>query len=116
VVIAPPTVTVPGGTTVFSFPGTDNQVQNGDPDGILLFNTVSNQPLDALSYRGSITAATVNGAPGTYNLVEDTATSAADSGTFGGSLNRIPNGVDTNNASTDWAFSTTVTPGATNVP
>ena len=33
-----------------------------------------------------------------------------------GSLSRLPDGTDTNNASTDWAFSPTVTPGAANIP
>jgi hypothetical protein len=39
-----------------------------------------------------------------------------DSNTINGSLVRIPNGADTDNANTDWAFSATVTPGAANVP
>ena len=33
-----------------------------------------------------------------------------------GSLCRLPNGNDTNNAATDWNFTTTSTPGAANVP
>ena len=40
---------------------------------------------------------------------------SADSSTVEGSLSRIPNGTDTNNSATDWAFTTTVTRGAANV-
>jgi hypothetical protein len=32
-----------------------------------------------------------------------------------GSLARLPNGSDTGDAATDWAFTTTVTPGRENV-
>jgi large repetitive protein len=35
----------------------------------------------------------------------------ADSNTVTGSLARIPNGSDTDDAAADWAFTTTVTPG-----
>ena len=70
--------------------------------------------LDALSYEGSITAATIGSV--TYSLVEGNALPAAvaDSNTAAGSLGRIPNGSDTGDAATDWAFTTTVTPGAAN--
>lgn len=71
--------------------------------------------LDALSYEGAIDAATIGGA--TYDLVEGTVLPAAtaDSNTIAGSLSRIPNGSDTDDAATDWAFTTTVTQGAANV-
>ena len=42
-------------------------------------------------------------------------TATADSNTVAGSLSRIPNGSDTDDAATDWAFTTTVTQGAANV-
>ena len=53
-----------------------------------------------------------------HPLVEGTALPAdvADSNTVTGSLGRSPNGSDTDDSATDWAFSTTVTPGAANVP
>jgi hypothetical protein len=38
----------------------------------------------------------------------------ADSNTVEGTLARIPDGTDTNNAATDWSFTTTATPGAAN--
>ena len=39
----------------------------------------------------------------------------ADSNTAAGSLSRIPDGRDTNDAATDWVFTTTLTRGAANV-
>ena len=45
---------------------------------------------------------------------EPTAASADDTGA--GSMIRQPNGSDTDDAATDWATTTTVTPGAVNVP
>jgi len=91
------------------------ELQNGAPDGVALVNTATSTLLDALSYEGAITAAQIDGT--THNLVEGTPLPAtvADSNTVDGSLSRIPNGTDTNNAATDWAFTTTKTPGAANV-
>ncbi len=90
------------------------EAQNGAPDGVALIDTAG-ALLDALSYEGSITAAVIDGK--TYNLVEGTVlpTSVADSNTVDGSLSRIPDGQDTNNAASDWKFTTTKTPGAANV-
>ena len=71
--------------------------------------------VDALSYEGAIVAATIGGT--TYDLVEGTVLPAAtaDSNTVTGSLSRIPNGSDTDDAAADWAFTSTVTQGAANV-
>lgn len=93
----------------------DVDAQNGSPDGVALIDTGTGALLDALSYEGSITAAVIDGQ--TYNLVEGTVlpTSVADSNTVDGSLSRIPDGSDTDDAATDWAFTTTKTPGAANV-
>jgi hypothetical protein len=73
--------------------------------------------LDALSYEGAMTAVTITGAPGTYNLVEGTQLpeGVADGNFIDGSLIRSPNGRDTNNASQDWRFTKQPTPGAANV-
>jgi hypothetical protein len=88
--------------------------QNGAPDGVALIGA-GGALLDALSYEGAIEAATIGGA--TYDLVEGAVlpTATADSNTVAGSLSRIPNGSDTDDAATDWAFTTTVTQGAANV-
>lgn len=89
--------------------------QNGAPDGLALIDTDGGALLDALSYEGPITAAVIGGT--TYNLVEGTVLPATvvDSNTAAGSLSRIPDGTDTNNAASDWVFTTTLTRGAANV-
>jgi hypothetical protein len=89
------------------------ELQNGAPDGLALLDGTT--LVDALSYEGAITAATIGGQ--TYNLVEGTALAATveDSNTVAGSLIRNPNGKDTNDAASDWAFTTTVTREAPNV-
>jgi hypothetical protein len=89
------------------------ELQNGAPDGLALLAGAS--LLDALSYEGAITAATIGGQA--YNLVEGTVlpTSVEDSNTVAGSLIRNPNGKDTDDAAADWAFTTTITRGAANV-
>ncbi len=92
-------------------------VQNGAPDGMLLVNTATFSVIDRLSYEGSVTV-TLPGF-GTVNLVEGAATTALDSAFPSpgiGALARIPNGVDSNNAVADWFFTTTLTPGAANIP
>jgi hypothetical protein len=105
-----------GAALVVLFPGTDNQIQNGAPDGIALVDTASFRLIDALSYEGAIFGASVTGFPIPLDLVEGTALSAAvaDSNTGPGSLSRLPNGADTDDADTDWKFSLTPTPGAAN--
>jgi hypothetical protein len=91
------------------------EAQNGAPDGVALVDTANGTLLDALSYEGTITAAVIDGT--TYDLVEGTPlpASVADSNTVDGSLSRIPDGQDTNDAASDWTFTTTKTPGAANV-
>ena len=80
-------------------------------------DTKSKAVLDALSYEGAITAATISGV-GTVSLVEGMVLAAgvADSNAMQASLCRVPNGSDTNDANTDWMLSANPTPGAANVP
>jgi hypothetical protein len=93
----------------------DTDPQNGVPDGIALVDTTTGVLLDALSYEGPIVAALIDGV--TFSLVEGTELPAdvADSNTVEGSLSRIPDGADTNDAPADWKFTTTTTHGAANV-
>ena len=90
------------------------EAQNGAPDGVALIDTADGDLLDALSYEGPITAATIGSA--TYSLVEGNALPAAvaDSNTVAGSLARVPNGADTHDDAKDWVFTATATPGAAN--
>ncbi|HUP32814.1 MAG TPA: lamin tail domain-containing protein [Gaiellaceae bacterium] len=93
----------------------ETDAQNGSPDGVALVDTAAGVLLDALSYEGEIRAALIGEA--IFDLVEGTMLPAdvADSNTVDGSLARIPNGQDTDDAASDWHFTTTVTQGAANV-
>jgi hypothetical protein len=112
-VIATPAVVPNPGSLVFNFPLSADNIQNGSPDGIAIIDTYTGAVLDALSYEGSITTAIINGI-GTVNLVEGIPTSVVDTNTTTGSLARLPNGMDTDDAQTDWIFTTTPTPGGGN--
>ena len=93
----------------------DVDPQNGAPDGLALVDTANDTLIDALSYEGAIPAATID--TKVFDLVEGTVlpVDVADSNTVEGTLARIPDGTDTNNAATDWSFTTTPTPGGGNV-
>ena len=97
---------------------TQDEIQNGAPDGIALIDDVTHTLIDALSYEGAITAATLPGFAAPVSLVEGTAldTAIADSNTVSGALCRLPSGQDTNNASADWRFCTIRTVGSANKP
>jgi len=111
-VVKSSSVTADAGAITLSFPQDQDQIQNGAPDGVALVDTVALTLLDALSYEGSVTSVQIPWI-GTVSLVEGTATGAADVGAVG-SLVRTPDGKDTDNASADWQFTSTVTPGAAN--
>ena len=99
-------------------PGVEmNILQNGDPDGLALIDAAKHIVLDALSYDGAIVAAQVTNV-GVVSLVEGTVApmSSGDSTLIQGSMCRLPDGVDTNDASVDWHFCNTPTPGAANTP
>ena len=89
---------------------------NGSPDGMALFDTIDEVVLDALSYEGAIERARIGSS--IYSLVEGTALppSVADSDEIAGSLVRMPDGSDTNDADTDWSFTQRATPGNPNLP
>ena len=74
----------------------------------------SKQVIDVLSYEGAITSVTFMGV-GPFSLVEGVLANLIDNGAAG-SLGRLPNGIDTNQMSTDWKLSSVPTPGAANVP
>ena len=105
--------TVPGTAQTIAFSVPSNNIQNGAPDGLALIDESAGVVLDVLSYEGEIVAGEIVGV-GLVNFVEGSATAAADLGE--GSLIRYPNGVDTDDAASDWALTTTTTPGAANVP
>jgi hypothetical protein len=115
-VIAGPNVTVAAPAVKLNPLWTQDQIQNGDSDGIALIDDVTHTLIDALSYEGSITAVTIPGFAAPVSLVEGTALDAAvaDSNTVTLTLCRKPDGSDTNNASVDWTSCTTPTIGKAN--
>jgi hypothetical protein len=117
-VIAGANVSVSAPATKLDPGWTDNEIQNGMPDGIALVDNATHTLIDALSYEGAMTMVPLPGFPASPvpSLVEGTVlpTATADSNTTDGSLCRFPNGQDTNNASADWKFCVTKSPGLPN--
>ncbi len=117
-VIAGPQVSVASGAMKLDPVWSQDQIQNGAPDGIALIDSVTHTVVDALSYEGSVTAATIVDFPAPVSLVEGTAldVATADLNTGSRSLCRAPNGADTDNAATDWTTCAALTPGSANAP
>ncbi len=117
-VIAGSAVTVPASALKLDPVWTQDEIQNGGPDGIVVVDTVKQAVLDAISYEGSITAASITGFSSPVNLVEGQAldSATADSTTVLKTLCRIPNGQDTNEALADWTLCNSRTVGTANVP
>jgi hypothetical protein len=115
-VIAGANVTVPAPAIKLDPGWTQDEVQNGAPDGIALVDTAAHVLIDALSYEGAMTGIALSGFPAAVSLVEGMVlpTAVADSGTAAGALCRSPNGTDTDNAASDWLFCTSLSPGAAN--
>ncbi|MDX2087252.1 MAG: lamin tail domain-containing protein [Kofleriaceae bacterium] len=115
-VIAGANVTVQSPATKLD-PGWDeNEIQNGEPDGIALVDNATHTLIDALSYEGAMPMLALPGFTGEVSLVEGTmlSTSVADPGSGAGSLCRSPNGQDTDNAATDWKLCTAPSAGTAN--
>ena len=108
--------TVPGTAITIPFAAATNNLQNGAPDGLAILDVASSTVIDALSYEGSITMATLMGVAQPQNLVEGTATGVMDDNANVVSLIRNPDGSDTDDASVDWSLTSTPTPGAANMP
>lgn len=115
--VASPNVGGPdaGASARASLPTSSNALRNGTA-AVGLLDKKTGKLLDAVSYGGSVTAASVTGVTAPLSFVEGTATPAVDSNTTSGTLSRLPNGADSNNATADFKFSATPTPGAGNVP
>jgi hypothetical protein len=109
---------IAAGSRVLYFLAGQLNIQNGSPDGLALINTGSLTIQDAFCYEGPMPAVNIIGFSGTRSLVEGTplSVSIADSDTVPGSLARLPDGTDLDNADTDWNFTSTPTPGGPNVP
>ena len=91
--------------------------QNGSPDGVALYDTVAPGRASTRSPTKGRSSARSSGRSRTRSSRATPLPAAvADSNTVTGSLARIPNGSDTNDSATDWAFTTTVTPGRRQCP
>ncbi|MDF1564174.1 MAG: DUF4215 domain-containing protein [Deltaproteobacteria bacterium] len=114
-VIRNPGLTVDAAAMTIDTSGT-SVMQNGAPDGVALIDSVANTLIDALSYEGEITAAVITGFAAPVSLVEGSAATAVDAfPNYDGSMcRRASNGRDTDNASLDWSYCPTPTPGAAN--
>jgi len=113
--VGPASIVAPTGVLKVTTTASTDVIQNGAPDGIAL--VAGDKLVDALSYEGAMTSVTIAGITGAVSLVEGTVlpVTVADNSATVGSLCRIPNGTDTNDAATDWAICGTLTPGAANV-
>lgn len=103
---------LPGSVAAITLTGS---IQNGGsaPDGLVIVRVATGEIVDALSYEGSITNATIDGTAG-FDLVEGTAATAEDPSNRDASMIRRPDGTDTDDADSDWAVTTLVTPGTEN--
>jgi hypothetical protein len=86
-------------------PATSNIIQNGSPDAIMIYDTLTSAVLDAVSYEGSC--------PSPYVEGTGVLTSQSDSVLNYTSIGRYPDGTDTDNNSTDFNLQC-ITPGTAN--
>lgn len=88
-----------------AFADASDNVQNGSPDGMVLFDIVEMVVVDAVSYEGDVIGSTEN--PGVPTNMSD------NNNDHLLSLSRVPNGVDTDVNSSDFVLSPS-TPGSVN--
>jgi hypothetical protein len=113
--VASPNVGGPdAGAVRVPLPASSNALRNGTA-AVGLLDKTTGKLLDAISYGGSVTGATVTGVAAPMNFVEGTATPAVDSNSTSGTLSRLPNGADTGDNSVDFAEGA-LTPGGPNTP
>lgn len=101
-VLASDSVQVEAGARTLPLPLARDNVQNGSPDAVVLFDTANRAVVDALSYEGSITDATFEGVPRTWSLVQGSPVAESDSNETAVSLCRLPHGADTHDDDHDW--------------
>lgn len=104
---------VASGALTLEFENSEGQIQNGNPEGLVLYNKALNSKIDSLSYGGDMTTATLTDINMQVNVTEVSG-SVADSTSIDGSIIRRPNGADTDNNSNDFQFTTSISPGAIN--
>jgi hypothetical protein len=88
-----------------------------DNEAVALLHEDSCLLIDAFAYEGAVggLAISCGAIDTTLDFVEGTLATDSDSNAVQGSLSRLPNGSDTDDAASDWSFTTSVTPGAANM-
>ena len=106
-------VTVPGGVLSIDFtPAAGGSIQNGAPDALGVWDTVTSAWVDRLSYEGDTKVGGVSMQEGAAST-----TTLADPGNDDvSSISRLPNGVDSDVNGVDFKVSGKATPGAPNEP
>jgi len=91
-------------------------IQNGQPDGVAIYDKATDALVDSLAYEGDMKSCTIEGATAKFNLMEGTkvTTNLIDPGNKEGSLVRIPNAQDSDSNMDDFKFTSKSTPGAAN--
>jgi hypothetical protein len=87
-------------------------IQNGDPDAVVLWSTITHEAIDALSYGGDIVGASIDGIA--VDVIDGSPALVRDDGSVGRTLCRLPDRVDTHADASDWAACSTPTPGGPN--
>lgn len=105
------TQALPMGVRSATFAAATDNIQNGAPDAVALMQGTT--VVDSVSYEGPTIW---DAGTGNIALTEGAASTAslADTNSDAGSIARLPNGVDTNQNATDFAFTSTPTPGQPN--
>ena len=91
------------------------EAQNGAPDGVALFDTATRASSTRSRTKARSSARSSGRSPTRSSRAPRCRRPSPTRTRSTGSLARIPNGSDTDDAATDWAFTTTVTPGEANV-
>jgi len=108
-VVAAQTVQVPEGVMTLRFDLPNNGLIQNGPDGVLLWDSVASEPVDGMAYEAPVGPVDMDGVE--VPVTEGTATPDDPDD---GSLCRLPDGEDTDDAAADWGICATPTPGARN--
>jgi len=105
---------VADGALRLEFENPEGQIQNSDPEGMVLFDKSTNSVIDSLSYGSTINMATITELGMMVSVTEGSAT-VVDTNSPDGSIARIPNGDDTDNNGFDFRFTEILTPGESDI-
>ena len=93
-------------------------IQNGSPDGLGIYDKLTDTLVDSLTYEGDMREVSINGSTKKFSFTEGSKdTKGLEDYTVtgkDGTLSRIPNGQDFDLNADDFKFTTKITPGAPN--